>query len=290
MNYSASKRSIDTVAAVEASEKHPNRGPWSIDDIDFDAIDVAKVRGDEDLFFVLTCASLVESGSDLYTSVLTEYFGNSEVGRWLSEHWEPEELQHGRVLRLYVEHVWPEFNWGTTYRNFIQEYSKFCLLSELEPSPTLELVARCVVEAGTAVLYRALEGYSTEPVLKKIAGNIRRDEVRHYQYFYRFFRQYNQRSRYGRFSVLKALIRRLAELKTEDSDCAMRHVFSQCYSGNVNSAQFRTISRRARRLVTRNMTSEMMVKMFLQPLQLPGLLRNSVEKPCARMVRLFLAS
>lgn len=40
--------------------------PWTLESIDLDRIEVARVRHDEDLFFLLCSASFVESGSDLY--------------------------------------------------------------------------------------------------------------------------------------------------------------------------------------------------------------------------------
>lgn len=263
--------------------------PWSIDDIDFAGIDVAATKDDETLFFVLASAALIESGSDLYTSVLIDYFGPSPAGRWLLRHWEPEEMQHGAALRRYIGMVWPEFDWDATNEGFMREYSSYCSLSALEPTPTLELVARCVVETGTAALYRSLQDYTTEPVLKRLAGLIRSDEVRHYKNFHRFFHQYNAASGHGRWPVLRALTRRLAEMRNEDADCALRHVFRQRYPGeSVDSAHFRAISVAARGLVMRHIVPEMMVKMFLQPLQLPGYVRNSLQKPCSQVMRLFM--
>lgn len=268
-----------------------NRTAWSIDDIPFDQIAVDSVRNNEVLFFVLASASLIESGSDLYTSVLVNYFGDSRVGDWLAGQWEHEELQHGKALRHYIETVWPEFDWETTFQNFFAEYSTYCSPNALEPVPALELVARCVVETGTAALYRALEDYTDEPVLKQLAGNIRRDEVRHYKNFNRFFYEYNRDAGLGRWSVFKALARRLGELRNEDSDCALRHVFTQRYPGvGTDTDHFRRMSQSARSLVLRNVTPDMMVKMFLQPLQLPGYVRSSVEKPCSTMMRFFLVS
>lgn len=265
--------------------------PWSIDSIKFEDIDCARVKNDETLFFVVCSASLIESGSDLYTSTLVNFFGESEAARWLSQHWEPEELQHGRALRRYVETVWPDFDWDKAFTQFMREYSTFCSLDELEPTPALELVARCVVETGTAALYRALHDYTDEPILKQVTGFIRSDEVRHYKNFHRFFGDYNRHAAYGRWPVLRVLGRRLAELRNEDADCALRHVFRVRYPDEaVDSAHFAQLSKAARGLVMQNISHEMMVKMFLQPLQLPGYMRNWVQKPCAQVMRRFMAS
>lgn len=137
----------------------------------------------------MACASFVESGSDLYTQNLVDFFrGDDEVTAWLTHQWEAEELQHGRALRAYVSHVWPEFDWEGAYRSFLEEYATYCKVELLAPTRGLELAARCVIETGTASYYRALARSTTEPVLRDLASRIAADEVSHYKHFYRFFR------------------------------------------------------------------------------------------------------
>lgn len=262
---------------------------WSLDDIEFDRIEIDRVINDEALFFVVASSSFVESGSDLYTSTLIDFFGESEAARWLREQWEHEELRHGRVLRRYVETVWPDFAWKTAFDEFMREYSQLCTRSQLELSPTLELAARCVVETGTAALYGALHEYTDEPVLKKIAGLIRNDEIRHYKNFNRFFRIYNQRARYGKWPVFQTLRRRLMEIRNEDAECALHHVFSAAYENNTwGYGHFFNVSKNARSLIVNNMSADMMVKMFLQPLQLPVAVRRMIHAPCSKMIRVWM--
>ncbi|MGN8554650.1 UNVERIFIED_CONTAM: hypothetical protein OHV15_18910, partial [Microbacterium sp. SLM126] len=109
--------------------------PWSIADIDYAAIDVARVRDNRTLFYLLVGASFVESGSDTYAGNLASYYAAvPEAAEWLSRHWEAEELQHGLALRRYVEHVWPEFDWELGYRRFFEEYSATCSIDNFEPT------------------------------------------------------------------------------------------------------------------------------------------------------------
>jgi hypothetical protein len=265
--------------------------PWSVTDIEFEKIEFTRIVGDEALFFVLASASLIESGSDIYTSTLIDYFGESEAAQWLREHWEHEELQHGNALRRYVESVWPDFDWEKAFADFMREYSLLCTRDQLEASPALELVARCVVETGTAALYGAICNYADEPVLKRLAALIRSDEIRHYKYFNRFFRAYNRDTDYGRWPIFLALQRRLLEVRQEDSECALRHVFRVRYPDeSLDSAHFFSASKAARSLVMRNVAVDTMVKMFLQPLQLPAPLRSWVMKPCAQVMRHFMVN
>ncbi|ACR30099.1 ferritin-like domain-containing protein [Burkholderia glumae] len=261
--------------------------PWRIEDIDLTRIDRAKAAADEDLLLLLCAASFIESGSDLYTSNLSQFFGEDpEVATWLNEQWEHEELQHGRALKAYIGYVWPEFDWDLAFRNFFDEYSKMCSLDAFEKTRALEMVARCVVETGTATLYRAINECSQEPVLKEITNNIRTDEVRHYKHFFKYFKKYNEIEGNGRLAVLGALTRRVLEMRNEDSEVALRHVFAVRYPDRVGDAAYvRERTHRVNTLVRRNLSADMCVKMLLKPLDLPSKIQPGVQYPLTKLTQ-----
>lgn len=127
--------------------------PWRLEELDFSKLQPERVRDDETLFFLLVTSSFVEAASDLYTRNLIEYYaGDREVSDWLANHWEHEELQHGRALRAYICAVWPQFDWARANAGFFAEYSAMCTLDAFEPTRGLEMAARCVVETGTSSL------------------------------------------------------------------------------------------------------------------------------------------
>jgi hypothetical protein len=270
---------------------YPASLPWTLESIDLGRIDVARVRQNEDLFLLLCSSSFVESGSDLYTHNLVDHFaGDDELQAWLRDHWEHEEMQHGRALAAYVRHVWPEFDWETGFRNFFAAYGAVCTSDELEESRGLELAARCVVETGTASLYRALNDFTDEPVLRQLTNYIKSDEVRHYKNFYQHFRIYREREKLSRYRVFRALLKRVREIKNEDSDIALRHVFNVRYPDNAHDdAEFRRITSRAEGLLKRHLPAEMTVKMLLKPLDLPPRVSTMIEWPLTRITeKLFL--
>src|SRR3546814_17925989 len=60
---------------------------------------------------------------------------------------------------------------------------------------------------------------------------------------------------------LRAILRRVNEIKSEDSDIALRHVFNQCYPQHLGTeAEFRRISDRAQGLLRRHIPAGMPVK------------------------------
>ena len=262
--------------------------PWSLDDIDFDAVQPALVRDDDAMFMLVCSASFVESGSDTYTGNLVERFADDpEVGAWLREHWEPEELQHGRALETYVRRVWPEFDWDAAYADFFAEYAKLCTMEELEPTRGQEMAARCIVEMGTTTYYQALDAACKEPVLRDLTWRIRCDEVRHYKHFHAFFQKYQRVDHLGRHRVLAAIVRRALELRREDASIALRHVAAWHRRGARSPAARAAVAsnaaliRQAYQVVTDHLPMELAVRMTLKPLRLSPLLQRWMTRPLA---------
>jgi len=262
--------------------------PWSLADIDFPAIEPERIRDDDAMFLLVCSASFVESGSDTYTGNLLERFSHDpEVGSWLREHWEPEELQHGQALRAYVRRVWPEFDWDAAYADFFAEYGRLCTMEELEPTCGQELAARCIVEMGTTTYYQALNAATAEPVLRDLTWRIRSDEVRHYKHFHAFFQKYLQREHLGRRHVLAALARRALELRREDATVALRHAaawYRRCRpsrGAGVALASNAKLIEQAYRRVSDHLPIELAVRMALKPLRLGPRLERFVLRPVA---------
>lgn len=266
-----------------------DRETWMLDDIPQDRIDVASMRSNEQLFLLLAGASFVETGSDLYTGSLVSHFcDDAEVSDWLSSHWEPEELRHGRALRAYVNRVWPDFDWDTTFAEFIAEYSRICTPGDLEPSRCLEMAARCVVEMGTATYYRTIGSIAGEPVLARLTWLIQRDEVRHYKHFYGFFNRYRQIESTSRVRVAGALVRRLHEIAVSDVDCGLWHPFHARHAQLARrGCEFRDAVSAAADLLRRHYPTAMAVKMLLKPLSLPAAVSRWTMPPARLAQRLL---
>jgi len=227
-----------------------DRPHWSLDDIPWHAIQRDAVARTETLFYLLASASLMESGTDLYTENLIDYFADDEeVTSWLVNYWLPEELQHGQALRRYVGVAWPEFDWEPTRRRFVEEFRPFCDTS-LEPVRSLEMASRCVVETGTASYYQTLSRASPDPVLAMLTRRIANDEVRHYKHFYRYFRKYRAAETPSRAAVSSALWRRLRMTGGDDSFIVLKHVYSAHHPGEPFDIRvYRRVRRACRNLV-----------------------------------------
>jgi hypothetical protein len=260
---------------------------WSLDDIPFANIDRAAVAARDDLMYLVTGASFVEIASDLYTKNLVQHYAaDGEVTAWLESAWEHEEVQHGHALRAYSRAVWPEFPWDEAFAAFLKEYSTLCDLEHFEPTPGLEMVARCVIEMGTASFYKALAIAAHEPVLTILADRIQADEVGHYKQFLRFFLRYNEGEKHGRLRIIKAIWHRLLEVRGDDANCAIWHVFHARFPDIArDSKQFKQTFSSSVRSVRTHFPSAMAVKMLTRPLNLPGVVARLIQPPLAQVAQ-----
>ena len=263
---------------------------WSIDDIPYGEIDAACVRDDRQLFEIVTSASFIEITSDLYTKNLVEFFRDDrEIADWLEQHWEKEELQHGAALKKYVQTAWPDFDWETAYASFRADYGAICTVEGLAGTRALEMVARCVVETGTASFYRMLSDLSPEPVLRQLTAEISNDEVRHYKHFHRYFRRYRQLERPSRFAVMRTLLKRAADVDAEDTFYAFRAVFRGSHPNAVfERADYDAYRDGVLNLVRQYFPHGMAVKMLLKPLDMNPLVGRAMLPAVTQATRLFL--
>ena len=264
---------------------------WTLDDIPWDELQPQQAAQQEELFYMVCAASLVEIGTDLYTRNLVQHFaGDDEVTTWLERHWEPEEMQHGRALREYVRRAWPDFDWDGVHAAFSTDYGALCTPELLMPQRSLELVSRCVVEMGTSSYYTMLRDFSQEPVLKRLAGFIYEDEVRHYKHFYKYFRRYRQIETIGRGRVAGTLWRRLAMVDDEDAYIALRHIYAARHPGRpYDRAVYRNLVRRCRKPAARHFPHRMSAKMLLKPLEMAPLAQRFVQPVAEGLVKRAVA-
>jgi hypothetical protein len=243
---------------------------WTLEDIPWGEINRQAMAGEEILFYLVATASFVETATDTYTRNLIEYYADDpEFTSWLEEHWQAEELQHGRALKRYVQLAWPCFDWDEVYAGFLQEFSAKCASDGLESGRCLEAVSRCIVEMGTSSYYTAISGLSPDPVLRRLAALIREDEIRHYKYFFHFFTLYRRREGASRGQILRAIVRRLKMLDFEDSNIALKHAYAIQHPGiRFDRRRYREIQKRIRETLSADFPVQMSAKMTLKPLDL----------------------
>jgi len=287
--YSAGDVVVVAPAATRAKSAPESQARWAIEDLNLNSVDLNLAAADDDLACLVCAASFVESGSALYAANLAEHFSDDEnIVRWLDERWESDELRHGRALRAYLEKAWPSFDWQLAFDSFIGEYSKLCSTELLEPSRALEMAARCVVEMGTSTLYRSISEQAQEPVLKRLAWEIAQDETLHYKNFLAYFKQRNADEGRGRWAVCGALIRRAWELRADDADIALRHVFAHRHP-EWTPEDIKAARKRVNLVARRKLPIQLASKMLLKPLDLPPAAQRWIEPMLTRATQIAVS-
>lgn len=257
--------SSQTTIATPTKHRH-----WKLDDIDWSSLRRDLIAGNEAIFYLVTTASFVEAATDLYTQNLVDYFSaDDEITGWLKAYWLPEELQHGKALRRYVQLAWPDFDWDGVYAKFLPEFTRQCAEDGVERTRSREMASRCIVEMGTSSYYRTLSQMTDEPVLCALARRISDDEVRHYKHFYSYLKKYQRRERQHRAGIAVALWNRLRMIDGEDSRIAMRHVYRARNPGRaLDNRMLKGMRRGWRAMIQAHFPHRMCVQMLLRPLGL----------------------
>src|SRR5262245_27258625 len=154
---------------------------WTLDDVDWSCFDPAKVDGE--LLAAVKAASLVEYNAPDYVAYLKRVFRDAPEATIRSfERWGNEEIQHGLALARWAELADPSFDFKSAFLRFRMLYRPAHFDGaerSVRGSKRGEMIARCVVEAGTASFYSAIRDAAEEPVLEEIAGRIALAGVRH---------------------------------------------------------------------------------------------------------------
>jgi hypothetical protein len=90
--------------------------------------------------------------------------------------------------------------------------------------------------------------------------------------------------------VLGTIGRRTLELKSEDADCAIRHVVHSRSPGRAGDTAFvQALSARMNRTVRTNLSAGATLKMLMRPLELPSGLQAVIQFPIRQfMEHVFL--
>lgn len=218
---------------------------WSVDDLPWEKFESEKVN--LRLLALAKGASLVEFNSGDYVTYLLNIFRDypemfEEIKRWGAE-----ERLHGEALRAWCEKADPQFNFDQSFKDFLNAYRIPTNLTEsVRGSLSQELVARCVVEAGTTTYYTALKDSCEEPVLKEICRRIAGDEGRHYRFFMEYLEdKFLSLEGQNKFQRFKTTLKRLVESTDEELTTAFCVANPQLSEGRKtlkaqNEVYFRT--------------------------------------------------
>ena len=193
---------------------------WNLDDIPWQRFDPEKV--DPDLLAAVKAAALVESNGRDYEAYLHKVFSADPSFGEEATAWALEEVRHGEALGRWATLADPAFDYQASLARFRDGYQlPLDVAKSVRGTRSGELIARCVVEAGTSSFYSALSNAAEEPVLKEVCRLIAADEFRHYKLFYDTLNTYLESERIGRWRRTWVALGRIFE--SEDDELAFAY-------------------------------------------------------------------
>jgi len=123
-------------------------------------------------------------------------------------------------------------------------------------------------------------------VLHDLATRIATDEVNHYKHFYRYYRRYRTQEKLSRLRVFRTIGQRTLELKSEDADCAIRHVVqTRSPERASDTAYVQALSARMNSTIRTNLSAATTLKMLMRPLELPARLQSVIQYPIRQFMQ-----
>lgn len=210
---------------------------WTLETIDWQAFRPDLV--DPDLLKVVKAAALVESNGYDYGTYLSRVFADDPEFCEKVLEWAGEEVKHGQALARWAQLADPDFDYESALKRFSDSFRiDVDSADSVRGSRTGEMVARCIVEAGTSSFYSAMADAAEEPVLKQIAREVAGDEFRHYKLFLDTQKSYADRENLPKWRRLAIALSRVRE--TEDDELA-----SAYYVANMQGAYDRQAASKA---------------------------------------------
>jgi len=188
---------------------------WTVDRLPWDQFDRAKV--DPKLLPVIKAAAVIEQNIDVYATYLWNVFRGEPAMQREVHNWADDEKRHGAALARYAKLADPNFDFEAASLRYAQGVVLPVDAQEsVRGSRTGELIARCMIEAGTTSHYWSLCDAAREPVLREICRRIAQDEVRHYKWFKSRLAAAAKEEGVGFWRRLRAALSRLRESEEDE--------------------------------------------------------------------------
>ena len=188
---------------------------WNLEQIQWQNFDATLV--DPRFLRLAKGACLVEFNANDYVAYLSNVFrGDDELSAEIRK-WGDDEKKHGLALARWVKMADPDFDFDGALAKF-REVHPIAINAQtsIRGSKCQELVARCMVETGTATYYAALCDSTKEPVFKQICKFIAADEIHHYKFFLKTLEKYKKIEGLSRWARLKTVVERSIEAEDEE--------------------------------------------------------------------------
>lgn len=159
------------------------------------------------MFYGIAAASMLEGAVALRAGLLAAVPDEDRQFRtWIEQVWLPAKHAHAQRARLYVESMWPEFDWKAACEEFAADYRR--VSQAVSPGAGIARVALAcsMAAAQAAVFYRGLGAVADDPELRALLRQMAADEAVHFERFRDFYETRRKGERLGMLVVYRTLV------------------------------------------------------------------------------------
>jgi hypothetical protein len=176
------------------------------------------------MFYGIAAASILEGAVSLRAGLLAAVLGeDTEFRTWIERVWMPAKYAHAQRARLYVESMWPEFDWKAAGDEFAADYRRVSQAVSPESGIARVALACSMAAAQAAVFYRGLGAVADDPNLRALLQEMAADEAMHFERFRGFYERHRKDERLG----MLASYRTIVSCASRARDIDVRLVFSR---------------------------------------------------------------
>jgi hypothetical protein len=159
------------------------------------------------MFYGIAAASILESAVSLRAALLpTMLDEDTEIRAWIEGVWMPAKRAHAQRAQVYVESMWPEFDWKAACDEFAADYRRVSQTASAESGIARVALACSMAAAQAAVFYRGLGAVADDPDLRALLQDMAADEAVHFECFRGYYERHRQGERLGLLASYRTLV------------------------------------------------------------------------------------
>jgi hypothetical protein len=159
------------------------------------------------MFYGIAAASILEDAVSLRASLLAAVLGeDTEFRTWIEGVWMPAKRAHAQRARVYVESMWPEFDWKAACDQFAADYRRVSQAASAESGIARVALACSMAAAQAAIFYRGLGAVADDPDLRTLLQEMAADEAVHFERFRGYYERHRQGERLGLLASYRTIV------------------------------------------------------------------------------------
>lgn len=211
----------------------------------------ALIRFNTLLFHGVATASFLEAAAPVSAArVARAVVGAPDAAHWVDEVWRPQRSARAQTLRVYIDAVWPEFDWAAAYDDFCKLYAQRPGYAAGLTNPALDMLACCALESQAALFYRAVAADADDPALRELARAAACEHCACFEVFKALFEQRARRQAVGFVAGCRVVMASSRAARDIDVAAAFRPLAGHWYgTPTVTGLRYQEFLSRMARLI-----------------------------------------